>query len=266
MPQMPASTFQIAIIIARQTLGYTNGNGGRREWDRISVTQLEKATGLSRQGAENAVNAGLGKWFDRRSVGQGFEYQLCNSVDYATQLTMQDSCTVLCNSVAQSDDELCNSVAQKLCNSVATQKKERKERTKRKKRERNIPDATHQDKLPTDQQKYFDAVCWIVGWDYHTLTKDDAGRVAQTVGVLTQANYMLDDLRRFFLEIWAKDWRWLKNQQRPTLTQLRQEIGKLRAGIPIDMPVNGKDTPRQSQGADAVDRVWAKAAEKGINL
>lgn len=111
------------------------------------------------------------------------------------------------------------------------------------KKESGSSAAAPQARTPTPHQQFFEAVCWIVGWDYKTLTKDDSGRVAQTVGILQKAEYTLDDLRRFFLEIWAEDWRWKKEKQRPTLTQLRQEIGKLRAGIPVDMPVNGRSQP-----------------------
>jgi hypothetical protein len=116
MPQMPASTFQVAIVIARQTIGYSDGNGGRKEWDRLSLTQFVKATGLSRQGVLNAIDAGLGKWFERRETGQWFEYKLVNSVDQldqSNQLTSQ-----------LSRPEVVNPVDQQLVNSVDPQKKE----------------------------------------------------------------------------------------------------------------------------------------------
>ena len=111
MPDMPGSVFQVCMVIARQTVGYSDGNGGRKEWDRISVSQFQKATGLSRQGTQEAIMAGLNKWFVRRIVGrQWFEYKLVNLVDHATELTMQLSGTEPCNSVAQLNEKPCNSV------------------------------------------------------------------------------------------------------------------------------------------------------------
>jgi hypothetical protein len=82
---------------------------------------------------------------------------------------------------------------------------------------------------PTEHQQYFAEVCAIVGWDYRVLDKNSSGQVAQTVKFLRDNGYTLAELRRFFPEIWANDWRWQKHQQFPTLTQLRQEVGKLKA-------------------------------------
>lgn len=83
--------------------------------------------------------------------------------------------------------------------------------------------------LLSEQQMFFGKVCEIVGWDYGTIDKSSKGQVAQTVGVLKRNGYTLEELNRFGREVWAKDWRWKKSKSRPTLTQLRQEIGKLRA-------------------------------------
>lgn len=83
----------------------------------------------------------------------------------------------------------------------------------------------------SDHQRMFAKVCDIVGWDVKTLDEKSKGQVAQTVGFLGKASppYTLEDLNQFGAQVWANDWRWQKNRQRPTLTQLRQEIGKLRA-------------------------------------
>lgn len=105
--------------------------------------------------------------------------------------------------------------------------------------------ATH-----TPQQELFGAVCEAVGWDYKTLSEKDKGQVAQACGILAKASYTVDDLRRFMVEVWFHDWRWEKHQQRPTLNQLRQEIGKLRAGIPVDIP-----PPRKSKGTATLERL-----------
>lgn len=81
----------------------------------------------------------------------------------------------------------------------------------------------------THQQKYFALVCSIVGWDPKVLTKDQQGQVAQTVRILSEGQYGLEDLVAFWNQIWKKDWRVIRNPKcRPTLKQLREEIGKLR--------------------------------------
>jgi hypothetical protein len=84
-------------------------------------------------------------------------------------------------------------------------------------------------KKPTEHQLMFEKVCEIVGFDYKAIDDKCKGQVAQTVGILKDAEYTLEDLNRFGREVWVKDWRWEKHKQHPTLTQLRQEIGKLRA-------------------------------------
>ena len=81
---------------------------------------------------------------------------------------------------------------------------------------------------PTEHQQFFEAVCKAVGWDYKTLTADQQGQVAQTVGVLAAAGYGIAELRRFWKEVWVTDWRWRKYKQYPTLPQLRSEIGKIK--------------------------------------
>lgn len=97
-----------------------------------------------------------------------------------------------------------------------------------------------QEKTLTPQQAMFGAVCEAVGWDHHTITDKSKAQVAQAVAVLLKANYTVEDIRRFMVDIWFHDWRWEKNQQRPTLSQLREDIGKLRAITPEHVPRNGK--------------------------
>lgn len=121
MATMKASTLQIVLCVCRQTVGYTNGNGGRKEWDRISLSQFAEKTSLSRQGVVNAIGEAIdGGYIQRREKGQCFEYKLVNSVYQSTELTSQLSVPVLVNSVDQ--------LTPKLVNSVDTQKKDIKEK------------------------------------------------------------------------------------------------------------------------------------------
>jgi len=100
-------------------------------------------------------------------------------------------------------------------------------------------------KALTPQQEYFGAVCACVGWDCRTITKEQAGQVAQTAGVLQDAKYTIEDLREFW-RWWRKnDWRGQKGQY-PTLQQLRSEIGKIRKQVDSILPAgtNGGGSTR----------------------
>jgi hypothetical protein len=89
------------------------------------------------------------------------------------------------------------------------------------------PPVQEQPQARSAHQSFFDAVCWVVGWDAERLTKEQKGQVAQTLGVLAKAGYQVEEVRRFWREVWHKDWRWVRNRARPTLSQLRAEIGRL---------------------------------------
>jgi len=111
------------------------------------------------------------------------------------------------------------------------------------KKDKNISSPTPADegKEPTEQQKWFNAVCVLVGLDYKVITKEQTGQVAQTVGKLRKADYSLDDLRAFWHYWKHDDWRG-KQGQWPTLKQLLAEIGKVKmAGVTFggEMSTNG---------------------------
>lgn len=108
---------------------------------------------------------------------------------------------------------------------------------------------------PTPQQEMFGAVCEAIGWDYKTLSKEDKGQVAQAVGILGKASYVVDDIRRFMVEVWFEDWRWKKEGQHPTLKQLRQEIGKIRS-------VAKHAAPKKQTGMDAYREMLAEQGLK----
>jgi len=80
----------------------------------------------------------------------------------------------------------------------------------------------------TPQQLVFGKVCQIIGWDHKTLDGKSKVRVAQAVKIMLSAGYMLEDFEHFWTDVWALDWRWTEKHSRPTLNQLRQEIGKVR--------------------------------------
>ena len=89
-----------------------------------------------------------------------------------------------------------------------------------------------------------------MGWDYSIVAHKDKQRVAEAITFLDKAGYTKEDVRRFMVEIWFRDWRWEKYSQRPTLNLLLQEIGKLRVVFPkTSMPVTGTSKAARSLSA-----------------
>lgn len=109
----------------------------------------------------------------------------------------------------------------------------------------------------TPGQEVYAALCEALGWDYRTILEKDRIDVAQTARTLMDAEYTVEDIRRFMVEIWFRDWRWEKHGQRPTLAQLRQEIGKLRASVP-------EQAPRASPASSATNAASNRAAVANV--
>lgn len=86
---------------------------------------------------------------------------------------------------------------------------------------------TTKPKRPPDL--FFEKLCEIVGIDWRTCTKEKQGEANQACGILRRNGYTTEDLQRFWTDVWLKDYRWTKNRSRPTLTQVRNEIQKIRA-------------------------------------
>lgn len=101
---------------------------------------------------------------------------------------------------------------------------------------------------PLPHQLYFARICQIVGVDHTTATKSKRGQVGQTMGYLQKAGYTIEELDEFRRR-WASDWRWQKHQSLPTLAQLRDEIGIVRATVPTAArrPPEGNINPNLEQ-------------------
>ena len=115
---------KVVLAVIRKTFGWH-----QRE-ERISVSQLERVTGLSRQGVQNGITLALEHGFIKReAVGQGFSYALVlvNKVDHAKVLHSP--------AMQQPSIEVCKDVAQQVCKDVAqpTNKETSKETLKERK-------------------------------------------------------------------------------------------------------------------------------------
>ena len=246
---MGIGELKVCLAIARQTFGW------HKEGDRLSLSQLEELTGLSRQGVINGINAAIKNGLIvRTQKGQGYIYSL-NVV-----ATSQVSRPVDNTASQVSRPELVKEVDQfepKLVKLLDTQKKDTKKRKEKEllaaqalplhltelqpiatesvtEKETLTPSAVAPLPLPTEpvqpteQQRKFQLLCNIVGWDYKLLTKEQQGQVAQTLGILSKAGYTEEHLKQFHDQVWAKDWRWQQHHSYPSLAQVRAEMGKLK--------------------------------------
>lgn len=227
MSTLSGAELKLCLAIARQTFGW------HKEGDKLSIKQLCALTGLSNRAICTAIESVLAKGIiSREAEGQGFVYSLSIS-------TCEESSHVPVKKVHMQPVK-----------KVHTQNKYIK-----KEKERDLPAAqdtpttttTVPEKaagvtgdaipspdmppppLPTEQQRKFAKLCEIVGWDYKTITEAQKKQVAQTLGILTKAGYIEEHLNQFFEKVWSKDWRWMNHRSYPNLSQVRAEIGKLRA-------------------------------------
>lgn len=94
MPEMKEAELRVTLAIVRETFGW------HRETARLSITKLQKLTGLSRQGVINGTEAGIERGtILREKEGEGYLYslhvhevdtdsQLVNVVDYPSQRSL----------------------------------------------------------------------------------------------------------------------------------------------------------------------------------
>lgn len=81
MAQMGEAELRVALVIMRETFGW------HRAGKVMSLSYLQKATGMSRQGVKNGIDAGIDRGiFWRNASGDSFEYGLVvNEVDHPSQ-------------------------------------------------------------------------------------------------------------------------------------------------------------------------------------
>lgn len=111
LPFMKDAELRVTLAVARKTLGW------HKSEDRISLSQLTKATGLTRQGVINGVTQAIERGvIMRKKDGQNFIYRLSvteklvNEVDQLSERTSQRSRPELVNEVDQLPTKLVNDV------------------------------------------------------------------------------------------------------------------------------------------------------------
>jgi len=121
-------------------------------------------------------------------------------------------------------------------------------------------------KPPSPHHALFGAICDAIGWDPKVISETDKANVGRTATALQKAGYTADDIPRFMVEVWFKDWRWSRDQARPTLNQLRQAIGKLRTNtLPVEPPYQrGNHHATRTHNSDTDTNGWQPYAEDEI--
>lgn len=163
---------------------------------------------------------------------------------------------------AEPDTDFPDTEIQALENRTHTNKEDTNKENNTKEEGTKESSAASGDKPPTltPQQRIFGKVCEIIGWDYRAIDERSKLMVAQTTKILIEAEYTLEDLSRFWPEIWVHDWRWTEKHSYPTLKQLRQEIGKLRAVH--DAAPDSPSCRQESAASQSVNRVVAMLTER----
>lgn len=168
MADMKEGELRVALAIIRKTFGW------HKDREVISLSQLEKMTGMSRQGVLNGIDdlieRGLVK---RQKAGRGYSYELIvNEVDQSTKLTNKESTNLT------SDSQLSRP---KIVNEVDTQKKEEKKTIKESGKEKAADAADDDTSLRAGVIKLYDdnigSLTPIVGQELHDLM-DEYGEMA----------------------------------------------------------------------------------------
>lgn len=116
----------------------------------------------------------------------------------------------------------------------------------------------------TPKQAMYAAICEAVGWDYNLIEEGDRIAAAKLVTDLSKQNYTTGDIRRFMVEVWFKGWRWEKDQQRPSIKDIRKGIGALRLAVPEPVP-RASPTSKVAGSLAAIDEYERIKARHGAN-
>lgn len=87
---------------------------------------------------------------------------------------------------------------------------------------------------PTEWQKFVGAICWICfGHDkVASLTDAQRGSLLAEAKNIDEAGYSIEDLRKWYLDVWKKGWKWKKDESRPTPADIRSSIPTLKSNAP----------------------------------
>ena len=212
MPTMHRGTFAIVMWVARQTVGW------QKEWDRISLSQFQDNTGLSRQGVIDAIADAVERgWVEQKHDGkQSFQYRLTGTAGKPVEKQERSTSQVsrLVNSVDQSSELTSTSQVSRpeLVNSVDPQNTLKEIPKQNMHTHTNGNGAKPADKPKrerSEKQKAQDV--WVASLEY--ALEFDAkipgayGRWAKTGAGYEKAGYTPEDVRTWKEFVWPTTWR-----------------------------------------------------------
>ncbi len=263
MPKMGDAELRVCLAIIRNTFGW------QRQSHKMSLSYLGKATGLSRQGVLNGINAGIERGIIRReSSGQGFRYGLLvNDVDHQLVNEVDQLDAELVNDVDQGSQRgrpvLVNDVDHQLVNDVDTTKKELLKKGKKELQRKTTSSAEAETVQPAEEdladekqtaadeaidgevveepapkrepsewQQQVGALCWVCyGHDkVADLTAEQKGQLTREAKTIFKENgYTIDDLRTWYRDEWRARDWRGQKNQRPAPSHVRTGIAAVRS-------------------------------------
>jgi phage replication O-like protein O len=179
MAELTEPELRVLLIITRKTIGW------QKECDLISLTQLEKFTGLSRPAVNKALHTAIERgWVEctgRGKQGTGcyrLTTELVNDVNQLTEITSKQGLPGSVNVVNRSGSELVNDV-----NTQKKDSKEKKEKIRTPRKSAGVPTEL------TAHQKIMDAYATVLGYPIRDGPKE--GNAAKW---LVNNNYTADQV------------------------------------------------------------------------
>lgn len=254
------------MAIVRQTGGYIDKQGNRKEWDKLSTSRIMELAGLSNRSVIDAVNEAIKDgWIERREAGQYFEYRISPMKKVHSLSNEPDETCELFSQVDEESYENSSQVSYENSSQVdATYEKSSQEPMKKvhtQKKRKKINNIHPENEPTTESAEWFSAMCWLVYGhkDYKLLSDGDRIAVGKTIKHIRASpnKYTVDDLRAWYRDKWCKEWPGKQagksEIQRPSLKQIKTGIGQVKA-----VHVNGfsqdTSTSRASPVAGELER------------
>lgn len=96
-------------------------------------------------------------------------------------------------------------------------------------------------KEPTDWQKFLEALCWVCHGHKMVgdLTDDQRGSLVSEAKKIKDRGYVIDDLKEWYVKTWKKNWKYKRDESRPTPAEVRSSIPVLKSTVPNGFDATG---------------------------
>ncbi len=231
MADMDKCEQSVVLLIIRKTIGY------QKEWDRISFSQFQEASGAKhplsiQRGIEASIARGI---VQRRQTKNSYEYRVCEPTKNASL-----SEVILGNEVTENDSEsevIFTSESESISEITSLSEPKSLHKVKTQKKKENKNNNTSDDAQNSEQKEWFSAMCWLVYGhkDYNLLSKIDKIAVGKTIKDIRASpnEYTITDLRTWYRDKWSTNFPGKQTGkteiQRPSLKQIKTGIGQVKA-------------------------------------